>query len=116
MTSYECLLRIADRLAKVEAGSIAADTTTHQVLGREGQAPPYTTDEAVARTLLPPGFEWMQITWTAGWVYAPCRRAGIAPDGFSYPHHGQWGRSIPLSLSGGVLRAWAALTRSGEDR
>lgn len=57
----------------------------------------------------------MMVTWTAGWVYAPCRRAGIGADGLSYPHHGQWGRSIALSFSGGALRARASLMRLDED-
>ena len=113
--SYERLLRIADRLAKVEAGSEAADLAIHEALGRGGSVPAYTTEEEAARALLPPGFEWMTITSTAGWVYAPCRRAGTYAGGQSYPHHGQWGRTIPLSMCGSVLRAWAPLTPIGNE-
>ena len=36
------LLRIADRLGQVPAGSAAADKTVHWALGRAGQAAPYT--------------------------------------------------------------------------
>ena len=110
------LLRIADRLAKVAAGSVLADEAIHEALNRPGPVRPYTTDEAAARTLLPAGFEWMHITPTAGWIYAPCRLAGTDQDRLAYPHHGQWGRTIPLSLCGGVLRAWAMLERLGEKR
>lgn len=92
-----------------------ADQAIHEAVGRPGPVQPYTTNEASARTLLPPGFEWTDITPTAGWIYAPCRRAGIGADGMRYPHHGQWGRTIPLSLCGGVLRAWAMLEAQGED-
>ena len=73
----------------------------------------YTTDEAAARTLLPGGFEWMDITPTAGWIYAPCRRAGRGSDGLAYPHHGQWCQTIPLSMCAGVLRALAMLEHLG---
>ena len=66
---------------------------------------PFTTDEVAARTLLPPEFEWLAITPTAGWIYAPYCRAGIGDDGLPFPHHGQWSQTIPLSLCGGVQRA-----------
>jgi hypothetical protein len=79
------------------------------VLGLTGPVLAYTTDEAAARTLLPPGFEWMDITTTAGWAYAPCRRAGFNEEGLAYPHYGQWCQTIPLSMCAGVLRAWAML-------
>lgn len=111
MSRYDRLIRIADRLAKVTAGSAAADTAIHEALGLAGPTPPYTTDETAARTLLPLGFELMTITQTAGWVYAPCRRAGLDAEGLPYPHRGQWCRTIPLSMCGGILRAKAMLVR-----
>ena len=116
LTRHDRLLRIADRLGKITAGSPAADATIHVALGRTGLAPAYTTDEAAARTLLPPGFEWLAITPTAGWIYAPCRRAGVGDGGLPFPHHGQWCRTIPLSLCAGALRAWAMLDRLGEGQ
>ena len=116
LTRYDRLLRIADRLAKVEAGGALADETIHAAVGLAGPVLRYTTDKAAAQTLLPPGFEWMAITPASQWVYAPCRRTGISPDGFAYPHHGQWGRTTPLSMCGGALRAWAMLTRQGNAR
>ena len=105
------LFRIADRLAKVAAGSVLADQVLHEALERAGTVQPYTTSEEAARSLLPPGFEWLASTWTAGWVYAPCRRQGLDKGGLSFPHHGQWGRTVPLSMCGGVLRAWAMLAK-----
>ena len=109
LTRYDHLLRVAARLGKVEAGSFMADVTIHEVLSLAGPVLAYTKDEEAARTLLPSGFEWIDITPTAGWIYAPCRLAGADQDRMAYPHHGQWGRTIPLSLCGGVLRAWAML-------
>ena len=111
LTRYDHLLRVAARLGKVEAGSFMADVTIHEVLSLAGPVLAYTKDEEAARTLLPSGFEWIDITPTAGWIYAPCRRAGVGDDGLPFPHHGQWCRTIPLSLCGGVLRAWAMLER-----
>ena len=96
------------------AGSVLADEAIHEAVGRLGPVQPYSTSEASARTLLPPGFEWLAITPTAGWIYAPCRRVGAGDDGLPLPHHGQWCQTIPLSLCAGVLRAWAMLVRQEE--
>ena len=52
----------------------------------------------------------MDITPTAG-IYAPCRRSGFGEGGQLYPHHGQWGRTQPLSMCGAVMRAWAMLAK-----
>ena len=111
MSSFERLIRIADRLAVIKAGSRVADETLHQAIGRSGPAPPYTTDEAAARTILPPGFEWVTATYAAGRVYAPCRRSGRDADTLPFPHHGQWGRTLPLSMCGAAMRAWAMLAK-----
>ena len=111
IASFSRLIRIADRLAVVKAGSTIADETLHQAIGRSGPALPYTTDETAARTLLPPGFEWIQATYTAGWDYAPCRRSGSDADTLPFPHHGQWGRTLPLSMCGAAMRAWAMLAK-----
>ena len=108
---YGRLIRIAKRLGQIELGIITADIAIHQALSRPGAILHYTTDEEAARTLLPPGFEWMQITFTANWMYTPCRRAGIGADGLAYPHLGQWCQTIPLSLCAGVLRDAGALSR-----
>ena len=111
MSSFDRLIRIADRLAKVEAGRATADQAIHEALRRQGPIPPYTIDEAAARALLPPGFEWITATDSAGWVYAPCRRAGLDAGELPYPHHGQWGRALPLSMCGAAMRAWAMLAK-----
>jgi hypothetical protein len=103
---YDRLIRIADRLARVKVGSAAADAAIHEAVGQAGLVRPYTIDEAAARTLLPLGFEWMAITPAAKWVYAPCRRAGRGADGMLHPHHGQWGRTLPLSMCGAAMRTW----------
>ena len=114
LTRYDRLLGIADHLGKTATGSLLADEAIHEAVGRLGPVQPYTTSEASARTLLPPGFEWVAITPSAGWIYAPCRRAGIDAKGLPYPHHGQWAQTIPLSLCAGVLRTWAMLVRQEE--
>ena len=110
MDSFDRLIRIADRLTKVKAASDIADRTIHVALGRSGPALSYTTDEAAARSLLPPGFEWMATTYAAGWVYAPCRRSGLDGE-WPYPHHGQWGQTLPLAMCGAAVRAWAKLAK-----
>lgn len=114
LTRYNRLLRIVRRLGEVAAGSPEANAAIHEAVGLAGPVKPYTTDEAAARILLPSGFEWLQITYTAGWMYAPCRHAGISEDGLAHPHHGQRGPTIPLSFCGGILRTWATLDRLGE--
>lgn len=111
LTRFDHLIRIADRLAKVKVGSDVADQTVHAALGRAGLVQAYTTSEAVARILLPPGFEWMPATYSAGWVYAPCHRSGLDTGGLSYPHHEQWCRTVPMAICGAVLRAWAMLAK-----
>ncbi|WP_043367485.1 hypothetical protein [Belnapia sp. F-4-1] len=111
MTSFDRLIRIADRLAVVKAGSRIADETIHQAIGRTGPAPFYTTDKAAARTLLPVGFEWITATSVGGRVYAPCRRSGRDADTLPFPHHGQWGRTLPLSMCGAAMRAWAKVAK-----
>ena len=104
------MLRIADRLGKVSAGSAEADEAIHQALGRAGPAPPYTTDMEAARTLLPPGFvELGDPMYTADAVYAACRRAGIDRSGLPFPHHGGWGATLPLALCHACVRAQASL-------
>jgi hypothetical protein len=52
----------ADRLAKVEAGSAAADQAIHEATRQAEPVLPYTTDEALVRVVLPPSFEWMAVT------------------------------------------------------
>lgn len=116
MTRYEHLLLVASRLGQVEVSSEAADRAIHAALGRNGPLLPYTTDEPYARTLLPPGFEWMDVTPTDGGIYAPCRRTGLGADGLAYPHHGQWGRTQMLSMCGGALRVWAMLAQMEKRR
>ena len=104
------LLRIADRLSQLVAGSPEADRAIHDALGREGPVLAYSRDEAASRLLLPTGFEWRDPVHSPKAIYASCRRAGI-DGGFAYPHHGQWGRTSALAMSGAVMRARAAEVR-----
>ena len=113
---YDRLLRIADRLGKASVGSAEADTAIYEALRLTGPVLPYTTDEAAARTLLPPDFEWIDITPAAGWIFAPCRLTGVNTVGMPYPQHGQWGRTMALSRCCSVLQAWAALIKMEEWR
>jgi hypothetical protein len=108
MTQSARLLRIADRLAQVDAGTPAADQAIHQALGRTGPVLPYTTDVAAVRGLLPSGFEWLATVYSAGWVYEACRCVGL-DEGLPHPHHGQWGRTTPLAACRAVIRAYARL-------
>lgn len=47
----------ARRLWVVAAGSRIADDAIHAALGRAGYPPPYSTVDAEAEALLPPGYE-----------------------------------------------------------
>ncbi len=94
----------------MSAGTPEADRAIHKALGRLGPDPSYTAGNAAAEELLPPGFEWMPATYSGALVYAACRRAGLDGE-WSYPHHGQWGPTLPLAMCGAVLRAWAKLAR-----
>lgn len=114
MTTSDCLLRIADRLDDVEAGSPEADRAIHDALGREGPVFPYSRNEAAARLLLPEGFEWREGTYSGELAYASCCRQGL-DEGFPYPRHGQWGRTPALAMCGAVLRAQAALVKVMTD-
>jgi hypothetical protein len=110
VTRFDRLIRIADRLGEVAAGSIEADRTIHDALGLAGPVQPYTREEAAARGLLPPGFEWRLPTYSSGKVYAACRRSGMDGE-WPHPHHGQWGPTLPLAMCGAVMRANAALVK-----
>jgi hypothetical protein len=70
----------------------------------------YTTQEEAARGLLPAGFEWIPIAFARGGVYVACRRSGLDGE-LPYPHHGQWGATLPLAICGAVMRAHAALVK-----
>ena len=111
MSRYNRLHRIARRLGEVRAGNSVADAAIHKALGLTGPVQSYTVDEAAARTLLPPGFEWLVIIPTANKVHASYRRIGIGDDRLPYPYQGQWGWTIPLALCGSALRARAMLER-----
>ena len=111
MTTFDRFIRMADRLGQVEAGSPEADRAIHDALSREGPVLAYTSEELAARLLLPAKFEWMEHTYSGGMVYAACRRSGRGDDGFRHPHHGQWGRTLPLAMCGAVLRAHAGLVK-----
>ena len=99
------LLRIADRLNKIEHGSSEADAAIHHVLDLAGPQLDYTTDTDAARSLLPKGFEWCPPMYSAEGVYAACRRKGRAADGMNHPHTGQWGRTLPLAMAGAAVRS-----------
>ena len=101
------LLRIADRLSQLTAGSPEADRAIHDVLGREGPMLAYSRNEGASRLLLPAGFEWCDPVYSSRAVNASCRRTGLV-DGFQHPQHGQWSQTPALAMCGAVLRAWAA--------
>ena len=105
---FDRLIRIADRLGQVQAGSPAADQAIHQALDRSGAVLTYTTAEDAAQGLLPAGFELLPATYAGGAVYAACRRRGTDGE-WPHPHHGQWGTTLPLAICGACLRAYAAL-------
>lgn len=111
MTTFDRLIRLADRLCKDEAGSPEADRAIHDALGREGPVLAYTSDEQAARLLLPAKFEWMEHTYSGDRIYAACRRSGRDDDGLRYPHQGQWGHTLALAMCGAVMRARAALVK-----
>ena len=102
------MIHIADRLGQVQAGSPAADQAIHQALDRSGPVLTYTTAEDAAQSLLPAGFELLPATFGGGAVYAACRRIGM--DG-ELPHRtmGSGGTTLPLTICGACLRAYAAL-------
>jgi hypothetical protein len=52
----------------------------------------------------------MDPVYSAGAVYAACRRSGMDGD-LQHPHHGQWGTTLPLAMCGAVVRVHAALVR-----
>lgn len=111
MTDPARLFRIADRLADVATGSIEADRTIHAAFGRIGTPAPYTTEAMVADRLLPDGFEWLPLMYSAGAVYAACRRVGLDADGHRWPHIGQWGQTQPLAMCGAAVRTHAKLMK-----
>ena len=49
-----------------------------------------------------------KVRLSASLVYVACRRTGML-DGFPHPHHGQWGRTLPLAMCWAVVRAYADL-------
>ena len=104
LASFERLIRIADRLRELPAGSAAADAAIHRALGLPGEPGAYTSDEAALRTLLPDGFEMYVSISVADAVYGVVTRAGDR----DYPHHGQWGATPVLALCGALMRAHAA--------
>ena len=106
--SFGRLIRIADRLRELPAGTAAADAAIHRALGLPGEPRPYTSDEAALRTLLPDGFEMYVSISVADAVYGVVTRAGDR----DYPHHGQWGATPVLALCGALMRAHAAWTRA----
>ena len=107
------LLRIADRLGDVDAGGSTADKTIHQALGLAGPVQAYTSDDDVARSLLPAGFEWLPPVYSAGAIYAACRRAGVDGD-LLHPHAGQWGRTLALAMCGAVMRGHVIARRAAQ--
>jgi hypothetical protein len=110
VTSFNHLIRIADRLGEVTAGSSAADLTIHLAIEREGHVLSYTSHEGAAWGLLPPSFEWIPSTYAGHRVYAACRRSGLDGE-WPHPHYGQWGRTLPLAMCGAVIRAYATLAK-----
>jgi hypothetical protein len=110
VTPFDRFIRIAERLGEVTAGSLLADLAIHDALGLAGVVIPYTRNEAAARSLLPAGFEWLPPHYSGPVVYAACRWSGMNGER-PYPHHGQWGSTLPLAMCGAVMRAHAGLVK-----
>ena len=106
--TFDRLIRIADRLGQVQAGSPAADLAIYETLNRSGPVLAYTVAEDAAQSLLPAGFELLPATYAGGVVYAACRRIG-ADGELPHQHHGQWGTTLPLAICGACLRVHAGL-------
>jgi hypothetical protein len=106
--TFDRLIRIADRLGQVQAGSPAADQAIYETLNRSGPVLAYTVAEDAAQSLLPAGFELLPATYAGGAVYAACRRSGTDGE-LPHPHHGQWGTTLPLAICGACLRVHAGL-------
>ena len=102
------LLRMADRLGKLEEGSAEADQAIHAALRLSGGPTRYTRRGDEALKLLPLGFEVAPGLISGGRVYAACRRKAVR-GGLPGPVHGQWAAAFPLALSGAALRARAAM-------
>ena len=107
--SFGRLIRIADRLGELPAGSAAADAAIHRALGLPGEPRPHTTDEAALRTLLPDGYEAYIATGIAGAVYV---RRGDARRGSGLPPPRPVGRHAG---PGHVRGAHARLRGTGEE-
>jgi hypothetical protein len=99
------LIRLAELLGAVTAGSAAADQAIHEMFGLTGLIASYTTDEGVARQLLPPGFTWLPVEFENRNYHASCHRFGA-----SLPEHEQRARTLPLALCGAALRAHVGVT------
>ena len=102
------LLRVADRLGKLEEGSVEADQAIHAALRLRGEPARYTRRGEEALRLMPVGFEVVPGAITGVRVYAACRRKAVR-GGQPGPVHGQWAAAFPLALCGAVLRARAAM-------
>ncbi len=74
MTPFARLIRIADRLRELPAGTAAADAAIHRALDLPGEPRPYSTNEAALRALLPDGFEAYISTGIGGAVYGVVAR------------------------------------------
>jgi len=110
-TPFERLIRIADRLRELPAGTAAADAAIHRALDLPEEPRAYTSDEAALRTLLPDGFEAYISTGIGGAVYGVVTRASDR----NYPHHGQWGATPVLAMCGALMRAYAARAKSSKS-
>jgi hypothetical protein len=79
------------------------------VIGGDRASPVGDASNGGAVQPVNPGFEWLPSTY-AGRVYAACRRSGIDGE-LPYPHHGQWGATLPLAKCGAEMRAHATLVK-----
>ena len=98
------LIRLAELLGAVTAGSAAADQAIHEMLGRTGLIAPYTTHDGAARQLLPPDFTWLPVAFENRSFHASCYRFGAVRQ-----EHEQRARTLPLALCGAALRAYAGV-------
>ena len=110
------LIRVANSLGKIKIDSTTADAAVYGPLGLAGSVKHYSSDEAFARTLLPPGFGRMLVMPAARWISTPARQRALTQRSRPIRTMDHGGSTILLALCGAALRAWAILEHLGEGR
>jgi len=95
--------RIADQLESVGKGGPAADLAIHRALDRRGNPAAYTTDQAAAKALIPPGHEASVLTFSGRNLGSCWRSARPTETGRAATQE--------LALCAAIMRAWAVRLR-----